>query len=40
MALKAKEINEKTRWQDLTQGLQIHESATSRDFETGVPTLL
>ncbi len=35
MALKAKEINESTPWQDLTIGLQIHEPATSRDFETG-----
>lgn len=35
MALKASEINEHTRWQDLTIGLQIHEPATSRDFETG-----
>lgn len=35
MALKAECINEKTRWQDLTEGLQIHESATSRLFETG-----
>lgn len=35
MALRAKEINEKTRWQDLTEGLQIHEPATSRMFETG-----
>ena len=35
MALKAKEINDNTRWQDLTIGLQIHEPATSRDFCTG-----
>lgn len=35
MALRAGEINEKTRWQDLTEGLQIHEPATSRLFETG-----
>ncbi len=35
MALKAKNINEKTKWQDLTIGLQIHEPATSKDFETG-----
>ncbi|MBR1691370.1 MAG: 4Fe-4S binding protein [Lachnospiraceae bacterium] len=35
MALRAQQINEKTRWQDLTEGLQIHEPATSRLFETG-----
>lgn len=35
MALKASEINENTPWQDLTIGLQIHEPATSRGFETG-----
>ena len=28
-------INEKTVWQDLTEGLQIHEPATSKLFETG-----
>ena len=33
--LKASEINEKTPWQDLTEGLQIYEPATSRQFETG-----
>lgn len=35
MALKAEEINEKTVWQDVTEGLQIHEPATSRQFMTG-----
>ena len=35
MALKAGQINEKTVWQDLTEGLQIHEAATSKLFETG-----
>ncbi len=35
MALKASQINENTKWQDLTCGLQIHEAATSKDFETG-----
>lgn len=35
MMRKASEINETTRWQDLTEGLQIYEPGTSRDFETG-----
>ncbi len=35
MTLKAEQINEKTAWQDLTEGLQIHEPATSVYFETG-----
>lgn len=35
MALKAEKINEKTVWQDVTEGLQIHEPATSRQFMTG-----
>ncbi|MCD8027388.1 MAG: 4Fe-4S binding protein [Erysipelotrichaceae bacterium] len=35
MALQAKDINEQTKWQDLTEGLQIYEPATSRLFETG-----
>lgn len=35
MALKAEKINEHTVWQDLTEGLQIHEPATSGLFETG-----
>ena len=35
MALKAEQINDKTVWQDLTEGLQIHEAATSKLFETG-----
>lgn len=35
MGLRADEINQKTRWQDLTPGLQIYEPGTSRSFETG-----
>lgn len=35
MSLKAKDINEKTRWQDLTEGLQIYEPATAKMFNTG-----
>jgi len=35
MALSAKDINENTRWQDLTDGLQIYEPATSKNFLTG-----
>lgn len=35
MALKARDINENTKWQDLTEGLQIYEPATSKSFETG-----
>lgn len=35
MSIKAEYINEKTRWQDLTEGLQIHEPATSKRFFTG-----
>lgn len=35
MTLKAEQIHEKTAWQDLTEGLQIHEPATSVHFETG-----
>ena len=35
MSLKAAQINEKTRWQDLTEGLQIYEPGTSRLFHTG-----
>lgn len=35
MALKASEINEKTVWQEVTEGLQIHEPATSKAFKTG-----
>ena len=35
MAFKASEINEKTAWQNLTEGLQIHEPATAKAFETG-----
>lgn len=33
--MKATQINETTRWQDLTEGLKIYEPATSRQFETG-----
>ena len=35
MALKAKDINVETRWQDLTEGMQIFEPGTSKDFNTG-----
>ncbi|MBE5870931.1 MAG: 4Fe-4S dicluster domain-containing protein [Lachnospiraceae bacterium] len=35
MSLKAAQINEKTRWQDLTEGLQIYEPGTSKLFHTG-----
>ena len=35
MPFSAKETNETTRWQDLTEGLQIYEPATSRYFKTG-----
>ena len=35
MSLTAKDINENTKWQDLTLGLQVYEPATSRDFMTG-----
>lgn len=35
MALKAAEINESTKWRDLTEGLKIYEPATSRQFQTG-----
>ena len=35
MALKASQINDETKWQDLTEGLQIYEPATSKAFETG-----
>ena len=35
MSVKAEFINEKTKWQDLTEGLQIHEPATSKLFLTG-----
>lgn len=35
MGLTARDINEKTRWQDLTEGLQIQGGGTSRDFNTG-----
>lgn len=32
---RAEFINEMTPWQELTEGLQIYESATSRQFHTG-----
>ena len=32
---RAEFINETTPWQNLTEGLQIYEPATSRQFETG-----
>lgn len=35
MALKASEINESVRWQDLTEGLKIFEPGTSKQFCTG-----
>lgn len=35
MALKASQINDDTKWQDLTDGLMIYEPATSKMFETG-----
>ncbi len=35
MALQAKDINEHTKWQDVTEGLQIYEPATSKRFMTG-----
>lgn len=35
MSLKAKDINEQTRWQDLHMGLHVYEPATSKAFETG-----
>ena len=35
MANQAKNINEKTKWQDLTEGLMMFASATSKEFKTG-----
>lgn len=35
MSLQAKDINEKTNWQDLTEGLQIYEPGTAKMFNTG-----
>ncbi len=35
MALDAEYINEKTKWQDLTEGLQIYEPGTAKMFNTG-----
>ena len=35
MALSAHDINETTRWQDLTEGLKVFEPATSKTFMTG-----
>ena len=34
-AFDAKNINEQINWQNLTEGLQIHEAATSKMFQTG-----
>ena len=31
----ARDINERSPWQDITPGNQIYEPATSRDFHTG-----
>ncbi len=33
--MKATDINEKSPWQDITEGNQIYEAATSRHFCTG-----
>lgn len=35
MAPKAKDITVDTKWQDLTEGLMIFESGSSKDFNTG-----
>ena len=35
MALPADKIDEHVVWQDVTEGLQIHEPATSKGFMTG-----
>ena len=35
MAPKAKDITVDTKWQDLTEGLMIYESGSSKDFNTG-----
>lgn len=35
MGLRAGDIHEHTRWQDMTEGLQIYEPATSKEFMTG-----
>lgn len=35
MSVEASKINEKTKWQDLTEGLQIYEAGTSKQFCTG-----
>lgn len=35
MALNAENINEQTKWQDLTEGLQIYEPGTAKLFKTG-----
>ena len=33
--MKKNVINERSPWQDITEGNQIYETATSRDFHTG-----
>ena len=33
--MKSKDIHEKSPWQDITEGNQIYEPATSRGFHTG-----
>ncbi len=35
MALQAKDISEKSKWQEITEGNQIWEPATSKNFNTG-----
>lgn len=35
MSVKANEINEKSGWRELTEGLQIYEPGTSKQFHTG-----
>ena len=35
MAFSADKIDEHVAWQDVTEGLQIHEPATSKGFMTG-----
>jgi pyruvate ferredoxin oxidoreductase delta subunit len=32
---RAREINEHSKWHELTEGLQIYEGGTSADFNTG-----
>ncbi len=35
MSLKAKDINDQTKWQDLAEVLKIFDPTTSKQFETG-----